>query len=91
MLVDWDARQLLAVLSPYLEKYKKAKKSDIVKIIGDHISDKQLRNFLNQLKALGMIKTDGERGQMVYMLGDNYIQNNEIIAKAINMVHPRNA
>ena len=85
MLVDWDARQLLAVLSPYLEKYKKAKKSDIVKIIGDHISDKQLRNFLNQLKALGMIKTDGERGQMVYMLGDNYIHNNEIIAKAINI------
>ena len=85
MLVDWNARQLLAVLSPYLEKYGKAKKSDIVKIIGDHISDKQLRNFLNQLKTAGMIKTKGERGQMEYMLGDNYIQNNAILAKALDI------
>lgn len=85
MLVDWDARQILAVLSPYLEKYGKAKKSDIVKIIGDHISDKQLRNFLNQLKAADMIKTEGQKGQMVYMLGDNYIHNNEIITKALNI------
>ena len=49
MLTDWNAQQLLSVLVPYLEKYGKAKKSDIVKIIGSHISEKQLRNFLEQL------------------------------------------
>ena len=49
-LVDWTATQVLAVLAPYLEKYGKAKKADILKIVGDHVTDKQLRNFLDQLK-----------------------------------------
>lgn len=85
MLVDWDANQLLAVLSPYLEKYKKAKKADLLKIVGDHISDKQLRNFLNQLKEAQMIKTEGERGNTVYMLGDKYHEHNDIISKALKI------
>lgn len=85
MLTDWNAEQVMAVLGPYLQKYGKAKKSDIVKIVGDHISDKQLRNYLDQLKAIDFIKTEGERGQMVYMLGKAYIQNSDIIAKAINI------
>lgn len=83
MLVDWDANQVLAVLSPYLEKYEKAKKSDILKIVGDHITEKQLRSYLNQLKETKMIKTEGERGNMVYMLGDKYHEHNAIISKAI--------
>ena len=85
MLTDWNARQVLAVLSPYLQKYGKAKKSEILKIVGSHVTEKQLRNFLNQLKALDFIKTEGERGQMVYMLGDRYIQSNELVAKALNI------
>lgn len=85
MLVDWTAAQVLAVLTPYLEKYGKAKKSEILKIVGDHVSEKQLRNFLNQLRELEMIKTEGERGQMVYMLGDKYKMHNDIITKAISI------
>lgn len=85
MLTDWNAQQVMAVLAPYLQKYGKAKKSEIVKIIGDHVSEKQLRTFLTQLKSIDFIKTEGERGQMIYMLGDRYIQNNDIISKAINI------
>lgn len=85
MLADWDAQQLLSVLVPYLEKYGKAKKSDIVKIIGSHISEKQLRNFLEQLRAMDYIKTDGERGKMIYMLGNKYWEENEMITKALNI------
>lgn len=85
MLVDWNANQVLAVLAPYLEKYGKAKKSDILKIIGDHISDKQLRTFLNQLKEIHLIKTEGERGNMVYMLGDRYYEHNDLLSKALNI------
>ncbi|MBO5155855.1 MAG: putative DNA binding domain-containing protein [Prevotella sp.] len=85
MLVDWDASQVLAVLSPYLEKYKKAKKADILKIVGDHISEKQLRSFMNQLKEAQMIKTEGERGNTVYMLGDKYREHNDIMSKALSI------
>ena len=84
-LVDWTATQVLAVLAPYLEKYGKAKKADILKIVGDHVTDKQLRNFLDQLKKSELIKTEGERGKMVYMLGEKYKKQNDIIAKALNI------
>lgn len=84
-LVDWTATRVLAVLALYLEKYGKAKKSDILKIVGDHVTDKQLRNFLDQLKKSELIKTDGERGKMVYMLGEKLKKQNDIIAKALNI------
>lgn len=45
----------------------------ILKIVGDHITDKQLRNFLNQLKYFELIRAEGESGQMVYMFGDSDI------------------
>lgn len=85
MLVDWDANQVFAVLAPYLEKYEKAKKSEILKIVGDHVTEKQLRTFLTQLKDCGMIKTEGTKGNTVYMLGDHYKEHNDIIAKALNI------
>ena len=85
MLVDWTATQVFAVLAPYLKKYKKAKKADILKIVGDHVSDKQLRNFLKQLKDSGMIKSEGERGQTVYILGDKYKKEEDIINQALDI------
>ena len=84
-ITDWNAEQVMAVLGPYLQKYGKAKKSDIVKIVGDHISEKQLRNYLDQLRAIDFIKTEGERGQMVYMLGKSFLDNSDIITKAIKI------
>ena len=85
MLVDWNAQQLLAVISPYLQKYGKAKKTEILRIVGDHITDKQLRNFLDQLRAIDYIKTEGERGRMVYMLGDRYFKDNDIMKRALDI------
>lgn len=84
-LIDWDTNQVLAVLVPYLTKYGKAKKSEIIRIVGDHISDKRLRNLLSQLKAKGVIRSSGEKGQTVYMLGDKYIKSNETLIKALDI------
>lgn len=49
------------------------------------IFDKQLRKIIDELKANGMLKTEGERGQMVYMIGDSYLENNEIMNKALTI------
>lgn len=32
-----------------------------------------------------MLKTEGERGQMVYMIGDAYLENNEVMNKALEI------
>lgn len=82
---DWDVNQIWAVLLPYLQKYGKAKRSEINNIIGNHLSDKQIRRCLDQLKQEGMIKTEGERGRMVYMIGDMYSENNNILQRALEI------
>lgn len=84
-LIDWDVDQVLAVLAPYLMKYGKAKKSEIMGLVGDHVSEKRLRNFLNQLKSSGVIKAYGEKGQTVYKLGDKYSKANEDKPKALDI------
>ena len=48
-LTDWDDKQVLAVLIPFLTKYGKAKKGDIAKVIGSHISETQLRRTIERL------------------------------------------
>ena len=85
LMTDWDIHQVWAVIRPFLIKYGKAKKSDFVTLCGHHLSDKQLRKIIDELKANGMLKTEGERGQMVYMIGDSYLENNEIMNKALTI------
>lgn len=80
---DWDINQVWAVLCPFLQKYEKAKRSEINKLLGSHISDKQFRNFMDELKTKGLIRTEGERGQMTYSLGNNYNTQNAIINRVI--------
>lgn len=82
---DWDINQVWAVLCPFLQKYEKAKRSEINKLLGSHISDKQFRNFMEELKTKGLIRTEGERGQLTYSLGDNYNSQNALINKALEI------
>jgi hypothetical protein len=58
-MIDWDARQLMAILIPYLQKYGKAMKADIVKLVGDHLSDKQLRKFIDELVSNKVLDKNG--------------------------------
>lgn len=82
---DWDINQMWAVLCPFLQKYGTAKRSEINKVLGNHISDKQFRNFINELKIKGLIQTEGERGQMTYSLGDKYNIQNNLLNKALEI------
>lgn len=85
LMTDWDINQVWNIIYPFLNKYGKAKKSDFVTLCGCHLSDKQLRRFIDELKANGMLKTEGERGQMVYKIGDSYLENNAIMNKALKI------
>lgn len=82
---DWDIRQVWAVLCPFLQKYGKAKRSEINRLLGNHISDKQFRNFMEELKNKGLIRTEGERGKTLYFLGTDYNAHNAIITKALEI------
>jgi len=82
---DWDANQVLAVLAPYLQRYGQAKRSDINKIVGDHLSDKQLRKYLNELLASGILRKEGIARNTTYFLGERYKEENQIIQDALKI------
>lgn len=65
---DWDINQVWAVLCPFLQKYGTAKRGEINKLVGSHLSEKQLRNILQELKGLGLICTDDNRTRPTYFL-----------------------
>lgn len=69
LATDWDIEQVWAVIRPFLKKYGKAKRVDLDKIVGNHVSEKQMRRFLDTLREEGRIVTEGKRNYMYYMLG----------------------
>ena len=77
--------QVWAILCPFLEKYGRARRSEINKLLGDHISDKQFRKFISILKGKGLIRTEGARGQTRYYLGEKYNDLDEIINKTLSI------
>ena len=70
LATDWDIDQVWAVIKPFLKKYKKAKRVELNTLIGSHLSEKQLRSFLDLLKKEGKLKTEGSTNQTYYMLAD---------------------
>ena len=84
-VTDWDAEQVLAVLAPYLLKYGKAKKAEIMRIVGEHLSEKQLRKYIDTLLDNGMLRKEGKRGNTTYYIGDNYIKQANILDEALKI------
>lgn len=82
-LTDWDDQQVLAVLIPYLTKYGKAKKGDIAKLIGSHISETQLRRTIERLTVKGgpLIK-NGKTTNTVYSLSPSFKGQMDLIQEA---------
>jgi ATP-dependent DNA helicase RecG len=72
-LTDWDDQQFLAVLCPFLTKYGEARKSEISKLIGSHISDAQLRRTIERLSQPGgpLVKV-GKTNNTVYSISPLY-------------------
>ncbi|MCD7720903.1 MAG: putative DNA binding domain-containing protein [Prevotellaceae bacterium] len=84
-LADWDVSQVMAVLIPYISKYGKAKKADMVKIVGGHLSSKKLRGLLEELLNAGILKKDGALKNTVYYLGDEYIKESNLLKEALTI------
>ena len=69
LATDWDINQVWAVIEPFLKKYERARISDLEKLIGSHVSEKQLRNYLEALRKDGRLSTEGKNKYLYYVLG----------------------
>lgn len=68
LATDWDIDQVWAVILPFLQKYGKAKRSDLDKLVGSHLTEKQMRRFIDTYRDKGWITTEGKRNYMYYVL-----------------------
>ncbi len=83
-LTDWDDEQIWSVLFRYLKKYGPAKKTDIAKFIGQHISDSQLRRLLERLSEgpnPPLIK-EGKTRNLTYSLSKDYLGQVDLLNEA---------
>lgn len=83
-LTDWDDEQIWSVLFRYLKKYGTAKKTDIAKLIGQHISDSQLRRLLERLSDgpnPPLIK-EGKTRNLTYSLSKDYLGQVDLLNEA---------
>lgn len=87
---DWDINQVWAILCPFLHKYGKAKRADINKLIGAHLSDKQLRNILSELKDLNLIITDENQTRPTYFLSKVFATDDEALVNGLTIIRKRN-
>lgn len=54
---------------PFLKKYGKAKRADLDKIVGNHVSEKQMRSYLDTFRKDGRLITEGKNRYLYYVLG----------------------
>lgn len=83
-LTDWDDEQIWSVLFRYLKKYGTAKKTDIAKLIGQHISDSRLRRLLERLSEgpnPPLIK-EGKTRNLTYSLSKDYLGQVDLLNEA---------
>lgn len=83
-LTDWDDEQIWSVLFRYLKKYGTAKKTDIAKLIEQHISDSQLRRLLERLSEgpnPPLIK-EGKTRNLTYSLSKDYLGQVDLLNEA---------
>ena len=67
-VTDWDIDQVWSVIQPFLEKYERAKRAELNKLVEGHVTEKQMRRFLDAYRYKGLITTEGERNYMYYKL-----------------------
>ena len=90
LATDWNINQVWAVIHPFLQKYGKAKRADLDKIVGGHLTDKQMRRYLDILKSNGFLETEGQTNQTIYMLGKNFKADNPTLPIALQQLDTPN-
>jgi len=83
--VDWDISQFANVVIPYLERYGTAKRAELNKVVGSHVSDKMMRTYIERLREQGVIDKRGQTSDREYFLTDNYKSRIEVLRKAITV------
>lgn len=83
MKSDWDFEQVLALVAPYLLKYKTAKMGDFVKLLEGHMTRRQVRLYVQKFIEHNILIPNGIGSGTRYVLSEEYQQRKELLEKAL--------
>jgi ATP-dependent DNA helicase RecG len=84
-LQELDDNQVLTTILQFLSKEGKAKMKDFVGLFEDKLSRKQVRLRVEKLVKNKILKQDGESSSSIYEIGENFINDMEVISEALNL------
>lgn len=82
---NWNLSQILPFIATFLEKNQKGKMGDFVTLFEGHLTRRQIKTYVQQLKENQILKSEGKGSGTFYLLGDRYKKNSELIDKAIGI------
>lgn len=82
---DWNVRQAWPIICEYLSKYGKAKMADFEKLLGSHLTRRQIRVILETMCNKSYMRVEGQKRGTTYYLGDGYKKQTEILDRAIDL------
>ncbi len=85
MLSDWNLDQMLALVTPFLLKYKTAKMGDFVKQLDGHMTRRQIRVWVQKLCDDNILIPEGVGAGTRYKLSEAFRKSDELIGKAIEI------
>lgn len=84
-LQELDENQVLTIVSQYLLKERRAKMKDFVGLFDGKLSRKQVRLRVEKFVTNKILKQEGEGSSSVYEIGENFINEMEVISEAISL------
>lgn len=82
-LTDWNDQQVLAVVIPFLNKYEKAKRKDLERLISPHMSENQLRRTFERLsKPGGPLRKEGKTNNTFYSISPWFVGQMDLLNEA---------
>lgn len=82
---ELDDNQVLSTILQYLSKEEKAKMKEMVNLFEGRLSRRQVRVRVEKFVEDKMLDREGEGSATVYMIGENYIKQMDVISKAIDI------
>lgn len=84
-LQELDESQVLNIILQFLSKEGQAKMKDFVGLFEGKLSRKQVRLRIEKFVLNKMLKHEGDGLSSVYEIGENYLNEMEIMSKALNL------
>lgn len=85
LMSDWNLDQMLALVTPFLVKYKTARMGDFVSLLNGHMTRRQIRVWVQKLCDEKILIPEGVGAGTRYRLSDLFRKENELIGRALEI------